>query len=415
MVRKSLVVVTVLALWMASVLVASGTTVLAQEGTGASSGAILRFSDIQGHWAEKNIVRALDKGIVSGYEDGTFRPNDSIKAAEFIRLMVGALDLEAGEAGPNWYDRYVTTATEAGFYHDDFSQSELNQPILRKDMARIAGRAAGLTYELHEIEEKQWMWEAAKAGIIHGVGDGEIAPGGTTTRAEAITIVNRVADLKTGKTLPVDKYAISGAEIYWHKTNITTMLPRYFTKPFSTYEKFDDTLLFDQSKDGNYTCSMEQLVVVDLDDPNDPNRKLIPEGTKWYDTNTGNEYDLPTNAYVLLSINHLKVKENSANLYTIRSCRVIINDAKVDPSEERKDGLNEIFPLSIFDTNGKRVIPGGLDVADFMDRVYVSGYIIPKGNLTFNPWPRLAFHGLADFTDNVPNIYESGINEYYDQ
>lgn len=415
MVRKSLVVVTVLALWMASVLVASGTTVLAQEGTGAASGAILRFSDIQGHWAEKNIVRALDKGIVSGYEDGTFRPNDSIKAAEFIKLMVGALDLEAGEAGPNWYDRYVTTATEAGFYQDDFSVAELNQPILRKDMARIAGRAAGLTYELHEIEEKQWMWEAAKAGIIHGVGNGEIAPEGTTTRAEAITIVNRVADLKAGKQLPVDKYAISGAEIYWHKTNIITMLPRYFSMPFSSYKKYDDTLLYDQSPDGNYTCWNEQLVVIDLDDPNDPNRKLIPPGTKWLERGTSNRHELPDNAYVLLSIDHLVIKENSAKLDTIRSCRVVINTATVDASEQRKDGVNQITPLSIFDEKGKLVIPGGLVVADSMDRIYVSGFIIPKGNLNFKAYPNLAYYRLGDFYSGVPNIYESRTNKNYDQ
>ncbi len=45
------------------------------------------FSDIKGHWAEKYIASAAEKGWVSGYKNGTFRPNKLITRAEFITLV----------------------------------------------------------------------------------------------------------------------------------------------------------------------------------------------------------------------------------------------------------------------------------------------------------------------------------------
>ncbi|MFC5470879.1 S-layer homology domain-containing protein [Cohnella suwonensis] len=35
----------------------------------------INFNDISGHWAEANIKQAVSDGIVSGYPDGTFKPN----------------------------------------------------------------------------------------------------------------------------------------------------------------------------------------------------------------------------------------------------------------------------------------------------------------------------------------------------
>jgi hypothetical protein len=45
------------------------------------------FSDIDGHWAEGDIRRALVIGWINGYPDGTFIPNRGTTRAEFITLM----------------------------------------------------------------------------------------------------------------------------------------------------------------------------------------------------------------------------------------------------------------------------------------------------------------------------------------
>ena len=50
------------------------------------------FSDINGHWAQKNIELAAGNGWINGYEDGTFRPNKSIIRAETFAMINRVLD-----------------------------------------------------------------------------------------------------------------------------------------------------------------------------------------------------------------------------------------------------------------------------------------------------------------------------------
>lgn len=53
-----------------------------------------RFTDIEGHWAKSDIEKAADKKIVSGFEDGTFRPDDGVTRAQLCSILnrLGLLD-----------------------------------------------------------------------------------------------------------------------------------------------------------------------------------------------------------------------------------------------------------------------------------------------------------------------------------
>ena len=46
------------------------------------------FSDVEGHWAEKSIDKANEYGIINGYSDDTFRPDDYMTHAEIGRPHV---------------------------------------------------------------------------------------------------------------------------------------------------------------------------------------------------------------------------------------------------------------------------------------------------------------------------------------
>ena len=46
-------------------------------------------ADIQGHWAQEEIQRAMDAGWIDGYPDGTFQPEQTITRAEFTKLLFG--------------------------------------------------------------------------------------------------------------------------------------------------------------------------------------------------------------------------------------------------------------------------------------------------------------------------------------
>lgn len=58
-----------------------------------------RFGDINGHWAEEAINRASLYGWISGYEDSTYRPDQNITRAEAMTLMNNVLNRHVEEDG----------------------------------------------------------------------------------------------------------------------------------------------------------------------------------------------------------------------------------------------------------------------------------------------------------------------------
>ncbi|MCI8388109.1 MAG: S-layer homology domain-containing protein [Clostridiales bacterium] len=79
----------------------------------------LPFSDIADHWAEDTIIKWSDSGIVNGYPDGTFRPDDYITRAELAKIITLAFKLDGTTNSPlydvdpnEWYYEYVRTAAD---------------------------------------------------------------------------------------------------------------------------------------------------------------------------------------------------------------------------------------------------------------------------------------------------------------
>ena len=52
------------------------------------------FPDTQGHWAQEQIEAAVRSGWVSGYPDGTFRPDATITRAEFVKMLLSATNMD---------------------------------------------------------------------------------------------------------------------------------------------------------------------------------------------------------------------------------------------------------------------------------------------------------------------------------
>ena len=53
-----------------------------------------KFKDTKGHWAENDIKLVYKAGLISGYPDGTFRPNEKISRAELATILYNALELQ---------------------------------------------------------------------------------------------------------------------------------------------------------------------------------------------------------------------------------------------------------------------------------------------------------------------------------
>ena len=58
---------------------------------GVGGGSVSKFTDIENHWAKIHIEKLEAYGIVNGYEDGTFRPDESITRAEAAVMVSNAL------------------------------------------------------------------------------------------------------------------------------------------------------------------------------------------------------------------------------------------------------------------------------------------------------------------------------------
>lgn len=69
-----------------------------------SASAIGMLNDIDGHWAEESIKRAIDKGIINGYPDGSFKPDNSVSRAELAKILTIAFDLNSAAKLPEEFE-----------------------------------------------------------------------------------------------------------------------------------------------------------------------------------------------------------------------------------------------------------------------------------------------------------------------
>jgi len=148
---------------------------------------------------------------------------------------------------------------------------------------------------------KQDLFEAVRRGLIHGTGNGEVAPSGITTRAQAVVVIQRILEFNKGESLPVDHYALQKAEVDWHQTNLFSVWPHFLG--IYNANKVDTTKFRFESP--WYKGKITSYYVIDLDDPKSPFRSEIeyPLNELYY-TPQGYKKDIPLakqkNAYLLV-------------------------------------------------------------------------------------------------------------------
>lgn len=174
------------------------------------------FGDITGHWAKSAIDLLASKLIITGTSDTAFSPAQKVTRAEFAALITRSLGLAATSSGAAfsdvsasaWYADAIHTAAAAGLitgYTD--GSFKPNSPITRQEMASILSKAmkytgatltadpAALAKFSDAADIAAWsqsaVEEIAAAGIIQGRADGSFAPQMSATRAEAVTMLEK--------------------------------------------------------------------------------------------------------------------------------------------------------------------------------------------------------------------------------
>ena len=178
------------------------------------------FRDVTStHWAFDSVERAAELGLVTGYSDGTFRPDTHVTRAQFVLMLwrmcgkpAAAKAASFADASADWYQDALSWAVEKG-YVNGLSDTRFgpDAPITRQQamaiLFRLNGGQSGTELTLTGIYEqtfadstaiaswaKDATWWAVYHELVSGVGGSRIAPEANASRAQIAAILLRYAD-----------------------------------------------------------------------------------------------------------------------------------------------------------------------------------------------------------------------------
>ncbi|WP_061213920.1 hemoblobin-interacting domain-containing protein [Syntrophomonas wolfei] len=163
------------------------------------------LSDIAGHWAQANIIKLVNAGVISGYPDATFQADKGITRAEFVTAVVKAFKLESrsgqvfNDTTQHWAKESISTAAAYGMTSGyDAGSFCPDDAITREQMAVMISKAAklpageGKTF-IDSAQIEDWAQAAVAAAssknIISGYPDNSFRPKANANRAEAVSVI----------------------------------------------------------------------------------------------------------------------------------------------------------------------------------------------------------------------------------
>ena len=100
--------------------------------SGTDSGSKCPFGDIDSHWAKQYIEKVFNAGWINGYSDKTFRPDNSITRAEFMVIMNRALGRETNLEDAKKYENYFNDVNSAHWAFADVIEAAVDKKELNR-------------------------------------------------------------------------------------------------------------------------------------------------------------------------------------------------------------------------------------------------------------------------------------------
>lgn len=161
------------------------------------------------HWAKDSIGKWQENGVIRGYPDGTFRPDDNVTRAELASLInklfgfsTPAENMFSDVPAGAWYAKDLAIAKQAGYYKGfPDNQAKADTKISRQDTATLLASVFALQPDksaavafTDSSRISAYAAEAVQAlhGILNGYPDGSFRPDRLLTRAEAVSIIDRL-------------------------------------------------------------------------------------------------------------------------------------------------------------------------------------------------------------------------------
>lgn len=174
------------------------------------------FKDVSNdHWAKSEIDYLVNLGVIRGYNDGAFMPNNSVTNAQVALMLVRALNLDTdGRPNPGLSDVYsanhafkeIATVVDEGIFPEE-QKFNPNMPITREAMARALANAFQLQADDSEGDYQTAFWDVPtnywaydyinklqSNHITTGYRDGTFRPKNTLTRAQFAAFIARALD-----------------------------------------------------------------------------------------------------------------------------------------------------------------------------------------------------------------------------
>lgn len=168
------------------------------------------FTDTAGHWAESSIAKWSEEySIIQGYEDGTFRPDNSITRGAFAGIMDRFLQFQSisgadtfSDIKGNYWESAILKLHAAGVYLGNNGKALAGDTITRQQAVTMIARAFHIdasTTDLSYGDAAQFA-EYAKGpvaemtirGYITDCWDGNFRPQEPITRAEIVNILGNM-------------------------------------------------------------------------------------------------------------------------------------------------------------------------------------------------------------------------------
>lgn len=186
-----------------------------ETGQDIAQTAPASFSDVPDtHWAYSSVAEAAGLGLIAGFEDGSFRPDQPVTRGQFVVIlwrMAGSPETDAAadfaDVAPTaWYAKAVAWANENGFVNGVSAQRFDPDGNITREQAvtilhRYAGTPSGMEGMLSGIYDSQFtdsgsispyaknaVYWAVYHSIVTGMTETTIAPQQTATRAQ-ITVI----------------------------------------------------------------------------------------------------------------------------------------------------------------------------------------------------------------------------------
>ncbi|MHA6481662.1 S-layer homology domain-containing protein [Paenibacillus sp. strain BS8-2] len=182
------------------------------------------------HWAEQQLEDWVSKGLIKGYADGSYKPDNAITRAEFMTLMNRAFELnDKSEVtakdvdSQGWEYEQVAIALDAG-YISGFSDGTMRtgNKITRQEAAVMIAKllkldtSASADWSKYKDAAQVPDWSKAMIGavvangIYNGYDNSTLGYDKSMTRAEAIVMLDRALGVKVA--IAYDKACVYGPE-----------------------------------------------------------------------------------------------------------------------------------------------------------------------------------------------------------